>query len=396
MLRRRLAACFVALAACGDDGTSDGTDTDGVRIDAPDDGLNRTQLLTHLGTDIFLPMYTELETTTAALSTTVTAYCTALDSGTVGTTHDDAKAAWRAAMDDWQAIDAVLVGPAAMDGKILRDRAYAWPLVSPCGINRDTASRWADPSTYDVTAQPVNERSLAGLEFLLFTTETAHGCPVTPPSWDAMAADLPRARCRIAEALAQDVATTAQTLATAWSPAGGDFAGQLGRAGQSGSEFPTEQAALNAISDGFFYADRFIKDMKLAQPAGIVDNACATVQEPCLREVEHLESDHGTFAIRINLAALKAVFTGGEGLGFDDLLRAAGANELADRMTTNFDAAIAAAAAIDDSFVSALSSDYTDVVAAHAALRAITDDLKTQFLTVLALEIPDDVATDND
>lgn len=396
MSRRTLASCFFALAACGDAGESDGTDTDGVRIDAPDDGLNRTQLLTHLGADIFLPMYTDFGTSAATLATKVTAYCTALESGAVGATQDDAKAAWRAAIDDWQAIDAVLVGPAAMDGKILRDRAYAWPLVSPCGLNRDTASRWADPSTYDATTQPVNERSLAGLEFLLFTTETAHGCPLAPPGWDALAADLPTARCQHAAALAADVATTAQTLATAWSPTGGDFAGQLGRAGQSGSMFATEQAALNAISDGFFYADRMIKDMKLAQPAGIVDNACATVQEPCLREVEHPDADHGTFAIRANLAALKAVFTGGEGLGFDDLLRAAGAAELADRMIANLDAGIAAAAAIDDSLVSALSSDYADVVAAHAALRVITDDLKTQFLTVLALEIPDDVATDND
>lgn len=396
MLRRCLAASVVALAACGETGASDGNDTDGVRIDAPDDGVNRTQLLTHLGADVFLPMYTDFEASAATLSTKVAAYCTALESGAIGTTHDDAKAAWRAAIDDWQAIDAVLVGPAAMDGKILRDRAYAWPLVSPCGLNRDTASRWADPSTYDVTTQPVNERSLAGLEFLLFTADTAHGCPIVPPGWDALGADLPAARCQHAAAIAADVAATAQTLATAWSPSGGDFAGQLGRAGQSGSMFPTEQAALNAISDGFFFADRMIKDMKLAQPAGIVDNACATVQEPCLREVEHPEADHGTFAIRINLAALKAVFTGGDGLGFDDLIRAAGANELADRMITNLDAGIAAAAAIDDSFVSALSSDYTDVVAAHVALRAITDDLKTQFLTVLALEIPDDVATDND
>jgi uncharacterized protein len=395
MLRRCLVASVVACAACGEGGASDGN-TDGVRIDAPDDGVNRTQLLTHLGSDIFLPMYTDFEASAATLSTKVAAYCTALEGGAVGTTHDEAKAAWRAAIDDWQAIDAVLVGPAAMDGKILRDRAYAWPLVSPCGLNRDTASRWADPSTYDVATQPVNERSLAGLEFLLFTSDTAHGCPIVPPGWDALAANLPAARCQHAAALAADVASTAQTLATAWSPTGGDFAGQLGRAGQSGSMFPTEQAALNAITDGFFFADRMIKDMKLAQPAGIVDNACATVQEPCLREVEHLEADHGTFAIRINLAALKAVFMGGEELGFDDLLRAAGSNELADRMIANLDAAIAAAAAIDDSFVSALSSDYTDVVAAHGALRAITDDLKTQFLTVLALEIPDDVATDND
>ena len=41
-------------------------------------------------------------------------------------------------------------------------------------------------------------------------------------------------------------------------------------------------------------------------------------------------------------------------------------------------------------------SDYAKVVATHAAVRDFTNDLKSQFLTVLALEIPDDAATDND
>ena len=34
--------------------------------------------------------------------------------------------------------------------------------------------------------------------------------------------------------------------------------------------------------------------------------------------------------------------------------------------------------------------------AGTAAIVAFTDDLKSQFLTVLALEIPNDVAADND
>jgi hypothetical protein len=44
----------------------------------------------------------------------------------------------------------------------------------------------------------------------------------------------------------------------------------------------------------------------------------------------------------------------------------------------------------------ALANDYADVVAAHAAVKLFTDDLKSQFLTVLGLDIPDDVAADND
>ncbi|MBA3455661.1 MAG: hypothetical protein H0T42_21380 [Deltaproteobacteria bacterium] len=154
------------------------------------------------------------------------------------------------------------------------------------------------------------------------------------------------------------------------------------------------------VSDGMFYVDDMVKDMKLAESAGIALNACQTVQTPCLREVELRFSDRGTFAVRANLLALREVFTGTtpvkDGPGFDDFVRALGQPELADRMTVNLDAAIASAAALPDSFLMALDTDYAKVVATHAAVRAFTDDLKSQFLTVLDLEIPDDVAADND
>ncbi len=65
-------------------------------------------------------------------------------------------------------------------------------------------------------------------------------------------------------------------------------------------------------------------------------------------------------------------------------------------MTANLDAAVAKANAMPDSFMGALTDNYAAVVATHAAINLFTDDLKSQFLTVLALDIPDDVAADND
>jgi hypothetical protein len=65
-------------------------------------------------------------------------------------------------------------------------------------------------------------------------------------------------------------------------------------------------------------------------------------------------------------------------------------------MIGNLDAAIASAAQLPERFTAALTSDYQKVVAAHAALRTVATDLNSQFLTLLALEIPNDVPTDND
>lgn len=379
------------LAACGGDASKS--------PDATPDGFDRNALLAHLATNHFLAVHADLEAKTALVAPRVAAYCDALDAGAAGDTLTAARAAWADAVDTWQLLDAVLVGPAAMDNKAQRDRVYGWPLLSACGLDRDTASRWADPASYNIATKLSNVRSLAAVEYLLYTTATMHGCTTTPAGWDALGADLPRARCRLAQAIAEDVHLGAAALHTAWRPDGGDYVGVLARAG-NGSSIKSAQEGANHISDGMFFVDRFVKDMKLGEPAGITTNVCGTVQQPCLREVELPYGDRASFAIRANLVALKRVFTGttpaADGPGFDDFLRALGAPALADQMTANLDDAIAKANAMPDSFIGALSSDYASIVATHGAVKAVTDDLKSQFLTVLSLEIPDDVAADND
>jgi predicted lipoprotein len=368
--------------------------------DAIADGFDRTALLDHLGHKVLLPMQEAFATKAAALPAAVDAYCDALEAGNVGTTSDAARAAWREAMVAWQRADAVLVGPAAMDNKTLRDRIYGWPLLSTCGLDRDTAASWANPAAYDVATKLANVRSLASIEYLLFATNTIHNCPTTPTGWDAIGASLPLARCRQAHAIAIDVAAQGATLQTAWRADGGNYAGVLARAGQSGSPFASAHAAVNEVSNGLFYVDKMVKDMKLAEAAGIAVNACGTTGELCLVEVEAPFADYSAFTIRANLDAVRQVFTGttatADGPGFDDFLKGVGANDVADRMTMKLDGAVAAAAALPDSYVSAIMTDRDKVVAAHAALRMFTDDLKSQFLTLLALDIPDDVATDND
>jgi predicted lipoprotein len=374
-------------------------------------------MLDHLAHNVLLPMQADFDAKAQLVPPAIDAYCDALDTavgttdtGTIGTTRDDAIAAWAGAIDSWQLADAVLIGPAAMTEKDLRYKIYAWPLLAPCGLDRDTAARWTNPASYDVAAQPPNERSLLAIEYLVFTTTTVHACPTEPAGWSALAADLPRARCRLAHAIALDVAAQAATLHTAWREDGGDYAGELANAGASGDSIASAQEGVNRISDGMFYVDRIVKDMKLGEAAGIATNACNTVQEPCLAEVELRLADRGVQAIRANLVALHRVFTGktasdqttsdqtasSDGPSFDDFLRARGHGEVAERMVANLDAAIAKANALPDSYIGALQSSYPSVIATHAAVNLFTDDLKSQFLTVLALDIPDDVAADND
>ena len=395
--RRGLAAiAIVGLAACS---------SPAAKPDAPTDDFDRHAMLDHLAHNVLLPMQADFDAKAQLVPPAIDAYCNALDTGTAGAARDEAVAAWVNAIDSWQSADAVLIGPAAMTEKDLRYKIYAWPLLAPCGLDRDTVARWTDATSYDVAAQPPNERSLLAIEYLLFTTQSMHTCPLEPAGWSALGADLPRARCRLAHAIAVDVAAQAKALHTAWREDGGNYVTELANAGASGDSIASAQEGVNRISDGMFYVDRIVKDMKLGEAAGIATNSCNTVQEPCLAEVELRFADRGTQAIRANLVALREVFTGKtaspdgsstDGPSFDDFLRALDHSDMADRMLANLDAAIAKANALPDSYITALQSSYPAVVETHAAVTLFTDDLKSQFLTVLALDIPDDVAADND
>ncbi len=388
-------ACSVVAAALG--GCSDSSSREPM---PPGDSFDRRAMLAHLSTELLLPVQADFAARSAELPTVLLAHCDALDAGGGAATLPALQTKLAATLDAWQRADALLVGPAAMDGKALRSLIYGWPLLSACDLDRDVASRWADPASYDLTRKLVNARSLSAVEYLLYPQTSAHSCVATPPGWDALGADLPRARCRLALALATDVAAQGAELHTAWRADGGNYVGQLSNAGTSSSSLTSAHGAVNLVSDAMFYVDRMVKDMKLAEPAGIAVNACDAVQMPCLREVELRFADRSTFAIRANLGALRELFTGTiggvEGQGFDDFLITLGHPEIAQRMITSLDAAIAQAAALPDSFLTALDQEYSKVVSTHAAVRGFTDDLKSQFLTVLALEIPDDAAADND
>ena len=86
-----------------------------------------------------------------------------------------------------------------------------------------------------------------------------------------------------------------------------------------------------------------------------------------------------------------------DGLGFDDFLFALGQVELVSEIDN---AALATIEALDNieqtDLMSGLREDPQSVMAIHTALRSLTDVLRTDFLTVLRLELPQMVQGDND
>ena len=316
-----------------------------------------------------------------------------------------AREAWAKAMGLWQQAEMLRMGPAGPfslpGGLALRDYVYSWPLTSRCLVEQTLVAKSYEASSFAQTAL-INVRGLAAAEYLLFYEGAGNACSASASinssgSWAALGpAELAARKAGYAAAIAPDVAAKARQIADGWAADKGGFAATLGSAGESGSPFASAQAALNVVSDGMFYVEREVKDLKLGRPLGLYECTNASCPETVESQYARVGRDH----VKNNLIGFRRVFAGceaGGDVGFDDLLTAMGQGGLAERMSADIDGAIAAADALaTPDLVEALASDRDGVEALHAALKRITDELKTEFVTVLDLEIPQVVEGDND
>lgn len=319
--------------------------------------------------------------------------------------QEKARAAWAKAIDVWQQAEVFQFGPAGLSstpgGEGLRDQIYSWPLVSRCLVEQTIVSKAYEGADFGATAL-VNMRGLAAAEYLLFYTGTDNACsPATninaTGQWAALGpSELAARKASYASAVASAVAERSRELVKAWSPEGGGFKAQLMNAGSDGSVYATDQAALNAISDAMFYVESTVKDLKLARPLGISN--CEDVT--CPDALESRFAGRSKAHIRNNLLGFRMLMVGcadGQGVGFDDLLASVGAGALGETMAADLEGAIAAVDAIKaDNLAQALAEDITSVQNLHAAVKKVTDALKTDFVSVLDLELPKTVEGDND
>jgi predicted lipoprotein len=316
-----------------------------------------------------------------------------------------ARDAWAALMELWQQAELLGVGPAGPTttpgGQGKRDFVYSWPLVSRCLVEQKLVAKSYETSTFFDTAL-ANMRGLAAVEYLLFYGGKDNACSASSSinstgAWQALsAAELSARKLAYASAAAADVAAQVKGIAEVWSKSGGDFTSALAGAGQSGSIFDTDRLAMNVVSDGLFYLDKATKDSKVGTPLGLLECEAAT----CPEAVESPFARRSRSHVKNNLIGFRRVLAGceaGGGIGFDDLLDALGKGTLAAEMVANVDAAIATAEALPgEDIAQVLASDGAKVTELHAAIKKVTDDLKTEFVTVLDLELPAGAEGDND
>ncbi len=282
----------------------------------------------------------------------------------------------------------------ALGGEDLRDEVYSWPSVNPCRVDQVTADgSYAEGAFF--TESLVNTTGLDAIEHLLFA-DAENVCPaqVAPNAdgaWEALGAEeVARRRVAYARVLTDGVLTTLDDAQARFVDDG--FSEALALDDPS-TPYESEQQALNAVYDALFYLEIRTKDKKLATPLGLRD--CG--ETICPDDVEHLPSGFGGPAIAANLTGFRALYTGQDGAGVDDLLVELGHGDVNEAMIAGLDGADAAVAALGDAPLAELITNEPEkVLAAHDAVKVVTDLLKGDVATLLALQIPAEAAGDND
>lgn len=311
-----------------------------------------------------------------------------------------AKDSWRNAMNIWQQIEIMQIGPLSNDDNALRNKIYSWPIVNTCGVDFDVTffkEGSVNGGPYDITKRLASRKGLAALEYLLFNDDINHSCTSAsqPSGWNNQTEQYRKiARCEFAGEVAKDINNNAQILVNAWQGSQG-YAAKLSQAGTTGSDFETEHQALNVISDAMFYLDSFTKDGKIAEPLGLLVNDCGS--QACPELVESKFSANSLNNILNNLIGFEKLLTGdNKGLGFIDYLIDVGDQDTADAMTSDVQQAISSTQTYEHSLADTLALDPDRVEQTHREVKKITDKLKADFITSLALELPQTAAGDND
>lgn len=383
------------LAACSDEAKPPAPPQD----NAPAQDT-RQQLLEDVAARVVHPTYDDALTAAINFQSAAAAWADAPSP----TTRDAARAAFAEVSTRWQRAEVFQIGPAGLEGSAaggrgLRDAIYSWPLTNPCRVDQVTVdSHYTDVDA--LASEQINVRGLDALEYLLHHPGDANACP--PNSrinrdglWGAIPSDQrDQRRADYARSLSALLVRDLTALRDDWAE-GGAFRAQFTGAGERSEVYPTRQAALNALSDALFYIEKETRDMKLARPAGLMDCDADTCPDALEAPRAGLSRDY----ILANLRGFQQIYLGGtpdaHGVGFDDLLRALGADELAADMEAALNDTIAAIEALPP-LESALSDDPEAVRAAFTPFQRLTTLLKTDFVTVLDLELPQRAEGDND
>ncbi len=409
------------LSACGGGGGSDSPDSDPTPVVTPtpttSGEFDYATMFTNLADNVIIPNYEafkDMSDTLASSQSALTSYCDAIGSDDEVSARESAQAEWQTLMVQWQKAEMHNLGPAAAEASLLRNQIYAYDTRPFDSCRTDRAVVLAEEDGFDIGTRDFNSRGLDALEYILFEDNLNHTCTDSNPQtdvWDARAElERKQARCGYAIDVAVDINEAATAIYAAWIPSDGNY-----RETYIGNS-DTHELILAATSDAMFYVEKDSKDAKVGVPLGFNDGCTETA---CPEGVESPFASHALENLQANVESFLSLYNGVEGLSFDDIISDADMDvintdfadnvtailDLIDTMLSGGDSISEQAQAIldggdrsacENSNANPDTDQTLTACALHGLLKQLNDRLRTDFVTIIGVDLPDRVRGDTD
>lgn len=334
--RAWLPAAFLALA-----GAACGGDKDPAHDARP--AVDPQLVLRDLAEVVIVPGLGDLHARAGELVGAARMLCMTPDAAGLDAVQD----AWRATRASWKRSEAFGFGP--VEDLRIDTALDFWP-ARVSSIQAELAKTDPVSESYAATLGDT-VRGLPVMEYVLFDHDDGDEAVLA-----ALRDENGQATrtCQYVVALAVDIELRASNLLEAWDPAGGDFSGELARAGIGSTVYTDRAKAIGAVVNAFVQLVQTVEGVKLATPLGLRDGGT-----PQPQAAESWRSGNSQKDILDNLAGVRSMYTTSYG----------------ERTGTSFHDAVAALdPALDAAILAQL--DATDAAVAAIALpldRAVTE-----------------------
>ena len=373
-------------------------------------------MLKDIADNVIMPNYADLTAKSADFSKTdgsLANYCAAIGTGTETSTRTTAQTEWKTVMAAIQRTETHALGPAANNSDTLRNRIYSFAsqYLNTCELDQSVIL--SENADFVLAERSSNQKGHGALEYLLFNDTLTHSCAEIIPTtenWNAQSEiDRKTKRCNYGKLLAADIAEASASVNSAWKADGSDYRADFISEANAG-------ANVQAMSDALIVMmDKQAKDRKLSYPVGIKQE-CSTIS--CPENTESKYSETSFENVKNNVQSFIDLFTGGTGSGFEDLIIDADFAATATNIETTAQAVVTAitnnsgtsiydqASSITDATTEGactnaygapdtVSADYSACSIAGLA-KKVTDLLKIDFVTIVNVNLPGSVQSDND
>lgn len=370
-------------------------------------------LLVDMADRVVIPSIAAFEQKTQQLNAALASACEGDDPALIEADLAGVREHWLEAMASWQRLELQWLGPLAENENARRNRIYSFETparADACAI--DIAVVAAGDPNFDIATRANTARGLGALEYLLFNEELNTACSSAvqqTQNWNALSElEQRKLRCSYAQKAASDVETQATNLVEAWAIEDGNYRSRFINPDNASHH-------LKQLSDGLFYLEKETKDAKLGRPLGFYD----CVQLACPKAVESRYAGKNAQHIADNLRVFKLIFNGANSQGFDDVIAHEGYTEIAQEINANIDSALMLAEQLVGQDLQALSQAILDDESEglstaceaasadpsieggnfcdlHGLLKNITDQMRTDFVTIVNVDLPKRAQSDND